>query len=101
MSFPSAELQTSHEPWTRTYWLTHCEGYSVEFSRGRVGYVEDVVLSAEQDRAVALRVRPTRGYGLIVVPIEHVCGISPSLEQILVEEAWAQRFRGRAGVSRI
>jgi hypothetical protein len=88
----SVEPEPDHELWTRSYWLTHCEGYSIESSRGRVGYVEEVVLTSGHDRTVALRVRTSTGYGLIVVPIEYVRAISPSLEQIVVEEAWLERL---------
>jgi hypothetical protein len=86
-----AELDCGHELWTRGHWLAHCEGYSVESSRGRVGYVEDVLLIAGGESPVALRIR-TRHHDLVLLSIEHVREISPSLERIVVEEAWSGRL---------
>ena len=42
------------------YWLTRCEGYRVDGSEGRIGFVEEVRVGAEHPRETILVVRAGR-----------------------------------------
>jgi hypothetical protein len=77
-----------HDSWTRSYRLSHCEGYAVYSPGGRLGYVEDIVPPSELGEPVALKVRfshPDEG-GSTLVPIDLVCEVLPRRERIVVED---------------
>jgi hypothetical protein len=77
-----------HDSWTRSYRLSHCEGYAVYSPGGRLGYVEDIVPPSELGEPVALKVRFSHPYegGSTLVPIDLVREVLPRRERIVVED---------------
>ena len=82
------------EPKTRSadddlsgYWLSTCEGFSVESDEGRVGIVEEVHLSPEkQPEALAVRTGLFRTR-VLIVPIDDVQEIVPRRKRVLLRPA--------------
>jgi hypothetical protein len=67
----------------RDYWLGHCEGYRVDASDGRLGFVEEIRPRADSGGAATLVVRAGRlGRRLLVVPVDEVAFIIPRAERI-------------------
>jgi hypothetical protein len=67
-----------------TYWLSTCEGFSVESDDGRVGIVEEVRLSRErQPEALAVRTGLFRTR-LVIVPIDDVHQVVPQHKRVLL-----------------
>jgi hypothetical protein len=67
----------------RSYWLSNCEGFRVEFPGGAHGYVEEVRYRGDPDRAALLAVRVGRlGARVVVVPVDEVRFIVPRAERI-------------------
>ena len=71
------------EPFGRSYWATHCEGYRVDFPGGAHGYVEEVRHRADPDRAPLLAVRAgVLGRRVVVVPVDEIAFLVPRAERI-------------------
>lgn len=67
----------------RGYWLAHCEGYRVDGSEGRIGFVEEVRANPTDPEAPLLAVRAGRlGRRVMVVPSEAVQFILPRARRI-------------------
>jgi hypothetical protein len=66
--------------WTEEFSLLHCEGFRVEGPDGELGYVEEVLLDAE-NVPEALVVRGTRR---IVIPATEILRLLPGSERVLV-----------------
>jgi hypothetical protein len=67
----------------REYWFGHCEGYRVDTSDGRLGFVEEVRDRADSGGGAKLVVRAGRlGRRLLVVPVDEVAFIIPRAERI-------------------
>jgi hypothetical protein len=85
VAFP--QLEHDEGCWTRDYWLRHCEGYAVESSKGRIGYVEEILRAEESGDPAELVVRDGSGErSTVVIPIERIREIRPSCERIVVDE---------------
>ena len=66
------------------YWLSTCEGFSVESDDGHVGIVEEVRLSRErQPEALAVRTGLFRTR-LVIVPIDDVHQVVPQHKRVLL-----------------
>jgi hypothetical protein len=71
------------EPFDRGYWLSHSEGYRVDFPGGAHGFVEEVRHAFDPDRAPLLAIRVGRlGRRVVVVPTDEVAFIVPRAERI-------------------
>jgi hypothetical protein len=79
--------------WTSEYLLAHCERYRVESDVGTLGYVDEVILSADGREALGLLVR-TGDRGCVRIGIEEVLELHPSGERIVVR---ADRLAPAAG----
>ena len=67
----------------RDYWLAHCEGYRVDGSEGRIGFVEEVRVGAEHPRQTVLVVRAGRlGRRLLIVSATDAAFVVPREERI-------------------
>jgi hypothetical protein len=67
----------------RDYWLGHCEGYRVDASDGRLGFVEEIRRRGDLRGGVTLVVRSGRlGRRLLLVPADEVAFIIPRAERI-------------------
>lgn len=78
------------EPFDRDYWLSHCEGFRVDFVDGVHGFVEEVRHALDPDRAPVLAVRVGRlGRRVVLVPVDDVAFVVPRAEHIWVETAGA------------
>jgi hypothetical protein len=73
-----------HSCWSPEYVLGHCEGFRVETSEGRLGYVDEVVRAPEGGAPLALRVRTTGRGGSrhVLVMIEDVLALHAEAESI-------------------
>jgi hypothetical protein len=70
------------DPFDRDYWLTHCEGFRVDSSAGRLGFVE-VVKTDGPGAPPLLVIRAGRlGRRLLHVPGSEVAFIVPRAERI-------------------
>jgi hypothetical protein len=80
-------VESKRDSWTRSYRLSHCEGYAVHSPRGRVGYVEEVFPPPELGDPETLSVRVGRcgEYALALLPIDRVCEVLPKDERIVVD----------------
>jgi hypothetical protein len=66
----------------RDYWLSHCEGYRVEASDGRLGFVEEIRRPRDSGGQATLVVRAGRlGRRLLLVPADEVVFIIPRAER--------------------
>lgn len=76
--------ETPAKPWTREYWLRHCEAYRVETPGGRLGFVETVFFS-QDDEPAAIAVR-TGGAEtqIVLVSVEAVEQIRPDCETVVL-----------------
>jgi hypothetical protein len=71
------------EPFDRSYWLTHCEGFRVDFPGGAHGYVEEVRHASDPDRAALLTVRMgALGRRALIVPVDEIAFLVPRAERI-------------------
>jgi hypothetical protein len=67
----------------RDYWLGHCEGYRVDASDGRLGFVEELRFCGDSGSAATLVVRAGRlGKRLLLIPAGEVAFIVPRAERI-------------------
>jgi hypothetical protein len=67
----------------RGYWLSHCEGYRVDGSEGRIGFVEEVRTNPGNSDLPLLAVRAGRlGRRVLIVPSEAVQFIVPRARRI-------------------
>jgi hypothetical protein len=73
----------AEELFDRDYWLTHCEGYRVDTGRGRLGFVETVILGENPPDDTCLAVRAGwLGRRVVLVPLSSVAFIVPQAERI-------------------
>ena len=71
--------------WSADYVLGHCEGFRVESSAGRLGYVDGILRRVHSGSPLALRVRTGReGHDPVVVMIGDVLELHAESESILV-----------------
>jgi hypothetical protein len=76
------EDRGADRPFDRDYWLTHCEGFRVDTSEGRLGVVE-TVLPGENPYDTHLAVRAGRlGRRIVLVPLSSVAFIVPRAGRI-------------------
>jgi len=81
----AAEKIASRRGFDRGYWLAHCQGYRVDGSQGRIGFVDAV--RGEPGRTV-LAVRAGRlGRRVLLVPTENVAFIVPRAQRIWLRES--------------
>ena len=70
------------------YWLCRCEGFRVDSSAGRVGFVEEVRFRSRLDRPDALAVRTGfLGRRLLLVPVEEVEELAPREGRLVLRTA--------------
>jgi hypothetical protein len=70
-------------PVDRDYSLAHCEGYRVEATEGRIGFVDEVRTGPDHPRDTILAVRTGRlGRRLLLVPAAETAYIVPHAERI-------------------
>jgi hypothetical protein len=71
------------------YWLTACAGFHVDSDRSRVGMVEEVRLSGENEpEALAVRAG-LLGRRLLVVPVNEIERIVPRRKRVVLRAATA------------
>jgi hypothetical protein len=69
------------------YWLSHCEGYRVESSGGRIGLVEEVRRAADNGQAESLAVLAgIRGLRRLVIPVSEIALVVPHDERLVLKE---------------
>ena len=67
----------------RAYWLTHCEGYRVDGSEGRLGFVEQVRIGKDSPADTILAVRAGRlGRRHLLVSVAEVAFVVPRAQRI-------------------
>ena len=80
----SGEPKTPSADDLSDYWLSTCEGFSVESNDGRVGIVEEVRLSRErQPEALAVRTGLFRTR-VLIVPVDDVQQVIPRSKRVLL-----------------
>lgn len=72
----------------RDYWLTHCQGFSVEGAGGRVGIVQDVRRGAGPREATLAVGAGRLGRRLLLVPATEVSRIVPRGERIWLRSSF-------------
>lgn len=101
------EVTEDHGCWTREYWLRHCVGFRVACPEGRLGFVEEVLLSPEggEPEALAIRIGSARTR-LADVPITEIGALKPEEQLVVVplastlrEELELTDWRPRSGDS--
>jgi sporulation protein YlmC with PRC-barrel domain len=82
-----AESETAlRGSWSPAYWLCHSEGFRAHTAEGRrLGFVEEVVWSADETEVDALIVRRSceRG-GTIRIPVGEVLEVCPEASKLIV-----------------
>jgi hypothetical protein len=77
----------------RDYWLAHCEGYRVDATGGRLGFVE-AVRADNSGEGPLLSVRAGKlGRRLLFVPASQVTLIVPRLERIWLSTPFESEAR--------
>ncbi|HUK45461.1 MAG TPA: hypothetical protein VLV28_09215 [Gaiellaceae bacterium] len=77
------EPQGDGAPIDRDYWLAHCEGYRVEATEGRIGFVDEVRTGPDHPHDTILAVRTGRlGRRILLVPAAETEHIVPLAERI-------------------
>jgi hypothetical protein len=67
----------------RNYWLGHCEGFRVDGSEGRLGFVEEVLARTEDAREPILAVRAGRlGRRRLLISSTEVAFVVPRAQRI-------------------
>lgn len=91
------------DSWTRSYRLSHCEGYAVHSPQGRLGYVEAVLPPPELGEPQARRIRVERGgeHTVAVAPIGLVRAVFPRGERIVVDDLARRKPATRKGVTAV
>lgn len=86
-ALPRRRVATTKSPPTastfdREYWLAHCEGYRVDATEGRIGFVETVHTGGAK-RGPILAIRAGRlGRHLLEISADDVAFIVPRAERI-------------------
>lgn len=94
---PLTRADLSRSCWSVGYLLDHCEGFRVESSEGRLGYVEEIVRAPEGGAPVALGVWITGrdAPDHAVVMIEDVLELHAEGERIVAREWKKSQARRR------
>jgi hypothetical protein len=67
----------------RDYWLRHCEGFRVDGSEGRLGFVEEVLARTEGPREPILAVRAGRlGRRRLLISSTEIAFVVPRAQRI-------------------
>ncbi len=78
-----AEREVPLPAFDRDYWLAHCQGYRVDGTEGRIGFVDGVRV---ERRGTVLAVTAGRlGRRILLVPAENVAFIVPRAERIWLQ----------------
>ena len=73
--------QTTTAGFDRDYWLSHCEGYRVDGSEGRIGFVDSIRNDPDGDAVIVVRAG-TLGRRLLLVRTRDVAFVVPRAERI-------------------
>jgi hypothetical protein len=81
MSAPTVDFE--HRCWNTEYLFAHCEGYRVESDGETLGYVEEVLWSADGSEPLALRV--VGDDGRVTITLGDAVALHPDREAIVVQ----------------
>ncbi len=83
--------------WGDDYWLTRCEGFSVDGPSGHLGFVSEVHFRSRLDRPDELVVRGgLLGSRLTVVPVSEATEVLPGPERIVLSASRDRRPHKRS-----
>jgi hypothetical protein len=68
-------------PCERDYWIGHCEGFRVDGSSGRIGFVEEVRPDGPGQPVLAVRAG-VLGRRILLVPVDEVFSILPRAQRL-------------------
>lgn len=78
---PAHDIET-HTSFDRDYWLSHCEGFRVDTTGGRLGLVEELRPGVDREGDVLAVRAGLFGRRIVLVPTTEVDFIVPRAERI-------------------
>lgn len=72
----------AQDEFDRKYWLTHCEGYRVDSAAGRLGVVEEVLMSSRGKKPILAVRAGLLGRRVLLVPAPEVDFIVPRAKRV-------------------